>query len=176
MIKLIKVLFSLVIFLFSSHNLNAQAVTTVSTTGQVIAEVMPVFAAYETSQLNFGRFSPGPQGGEIILSPQSTISVMGSVFVSTGVHNAASFYVTGDENAAFSITLPENPVILSHTESSRTMLVDSWSSVPLPGIGAGMLKNGYQTVYVGATLRVGTVDDNPVGVYTGSYEITFDFN
>jgi hypothetical protein len=56
------------------------------------------------------------------------------------------------------------------------MLVDSWNSVPTPGTGTGMLLNGYQTVYVGATLKVGTLNDNPVGIYTGSYEITFDFN
>ncbi len=101
---------------------------------------------------------------------------MGSVFVSRGIHNAATFYVTGDDNASFSVTLPVNPVILSHITSSRTMLVDSRSSVPSAGIGTGMLKNGYQTVYVGARLKAGTLDDNPVGVYRGSYEITFDFN
>jgi hypothetical protein len=39
-----------------------------------------------------------------------------------------------------------------------------------------MLADGSQTVYVGATLKVGTINDNPVGVYTGTYAITFDFN
>jgi hypothetical protein len=151
-------------------------VATVAATGHVFAEVVPVFSAVETSQLNFGRFAPGPQGGEIILTPQSSISVTGSVFVGTGVHNAASFYVSGDADAAYSITLPVNPVILKHVSSARTMLVDTWNSVPAPGTGTGMLKNGYQNVYVGATLKVGTLNDNPVGVYTGTYEITFDFN
>ncbi len=56
------------------------------------------------------------------------------------------------------------------------MLVENWNSVPAPGIGTGMLQNGYQTVYVGATLKVGSLSDNPVGIYSGSYEITFDFN
>jgi hypothetical protein len=39
-----------------------------------------------------------------------------------------------------------------------------------------MLQNGFQIVYVGATLKVGTLIDNPVGIYTGVYTITFDFN
>jgi len=39
-----------------------------------------------------------------------------------------------------------------------------------------MLENGAQTVYVGATLKVGSLIDNPVGIYTGTYTITFDFN
>ncbi len=56
------------------------------------------------------------------------------------------------------------------------MIVDNWVSVPGTEIGAGMLQGGYQVVQVGATLNVGTLDDNPVGVYTGTYEISFDFN
>lgn len=144
--------------------------------GTIFAEVVSSYSATETSQLNFGKFSPGPQGGEIIVTPNGSISVTGSVFIGTGVHNPASFYVTGDEGAAYSITLPVNPVVLTHTQNSRTMLVDSWNSIPPAGIGTGLLKNGYQTVYIGATLKVGTLSDNPVGIYTGTYEISFDFN
>jgi hypothetical protein len=175
--KRLKKLFFCLSFLFTGTvTLVYSQVTQAVATGQIFAEVIPVFSAVETSQLNFGRFAPGPQGGEIILTPQSSISVTGSVFVGTGVHNAACFYVTGDADAAYSISLPVNPVILKHVSSARTMLVDTWNSVPVPGTGTGMLKNGYQNVYVGATLKVGTLIDNPVGVYTGSYEITFDFN
>ena len=79
-------------------------------------------------------------------------------------------------DAAFSITLPAEPVVLTNTESSKTMTVGNWNSSPPPGIGTGMLRDGMQTVFVGATLNVGTIHDNPVGVYTGSYTITFDFN
>jgi hypothetical protein len=56
------------------------------------------------------------------------------------------------------------------------MLVQGWASIPSPGIGAGMLQKGFQVVYVGATLKVGTLNDNPIGTYTGSYTITFEFN
>ena len=153
-----------------------EAFAQVSATGHVIAEIIPVFTATETSQLNFGRFSPGPQGGKIILSPQGSVSVLGSIYKGTGMHNAASFYVTGDQDASFSITLPENPVILKHTTSPKTMTIDNWLSVPAPGAGMGSLQNGSQTIYIGATLNVGTLNDNPVGIYTGTYEISFDFN
>jgi len=56
------------------------------------------------------------------------------------------------------------------------MIVDEWVSIPAPGAGTGSLQNGSQTVYVGATLNVGTLNDNPAGIYTGTYEISFDFN
>jgi hypothetical protein len=166
----------LFIFVLNGTGVFAQVTSSASATGHVIAEIIPVFAASETSQLNFGRFSPGPQGGKIILTPHGTISVLGSVFKGPGTHNAASFHVSGDQDAAFSINLPAKPVILTHITSAKTMIVDNWVSIPGTEIGAGMLQGGYQVVQVGATLNVGTLDDNPVGVYTGTYEISFDFN
>lgn len=177
MIRLKIYSYSLLITLYiSGVNLSAQVTNSVSVTGQIFAEVIPVFSASETSRLNFGRFAPGPQGGEIILTPQSTISVTGSIIKGAGAHNAASFYITGDEDAAYSITLPLSPVVLTHTRNAKTMVIEEWNSVPAPGIGTGMLKDGFQVVYIGATLKVGTLHDNPVGVYTGSYTVTFDFN
>jgi hypothetical protein len=156
--------------------LYSQTTLPATATGHIFAEVIPIFTASETSQMNFGRFSPGPQGGEIILSPESTTSVMGSVYKGPGSTNAASFYVTGDVDAAYTITLPSNPVVITHISDAKTMEVKDWVSVPSPGISAGKLRNGFQEVYVGATLKVGTLEDNPVGIYTGSYTITFDFN
>ena len=162
------------LFYTSGGMVFAQA--TASATGQIFAEIISIFSASETAQMNFGRFAPGPQGGEIILTPENTISTLGSIYKGPGTHNAATFYVTGDVDAAYTITLPASPVILSHVSSSRTMSVENWASTPAPGIGAGMLQNGFQIVSVGATLKVGTLNDNPVGIYTGSYTITFDFN
>jgi len=176
--KRLKILiFSLICFLhLAIINVSAQSATPVSATGHVIAEIIPAFSASETSQLNFGKFSPGPQGGMIILTPQNTISVIGSVFKGIGSHNAASFYVSGDANAAYSISLPTSPVILTHTSNAKTMLIQDWVSVPEQGIGTGTLQEGFQVVYVGATLKVGPLYDNPVGIYTGTYTVTFDFN
>ena len=154
----------------------SQASNQASATGQIFAEVVPVFTATEISQMNFGKFSPGPQGGEIILSPQSSISVVGSVYAENGFHNAASFYISGDVDATYSISLPESPVMLTHTLNAKTMLIENWNSFPSHGIGTGKLQNGFQVVYVGATLKVGTLYDNPVGLYTGTYTITFEFN
>jgi len=174
--RLWKHIFGLAVMLFATAAVTEAQVGSASATGHIIAEVIPVFSATETSQLSFGRFSPGPQGGEIVLTPEGNIMVLGSVYTGTGLHNAASFYLTGDSDATFSVTLPEGPVFLTHTRSARTMRVEDWVSIPAHGVGTGVLQNGAQVVYVGATLKVGTLDDNPVGVYTGTYNITFDFN
>ena len=159
----------------TSSKLQAQSQQTVAT-GHVFAEVISALSAVETSQLNFGRFSPGPYGGQVILTPQGSISVTGSVVSGSGLHNAASFYLTGDTHTSFSISMPETSIILTNTTNARTMRISNWVTVPSPGPGAGTLENGFMTVYVGATLEVGTLFDNPVGIYTGTYEITFDFN
>lgn len=158
------------------NRLHAQSTQQAVVTGHVFAEVISSFSAVETSQMNFGRFSPGPIGGQIILTPQGTISVSGSVVQGSGIHNAASFSVTGDNNTSFSINLPKTAAILTSTSGPKTMQIDNWLSVPSAGIGTGILQKGFLAVYVGATLEVGTINDNPVGIYTGSYTITFDFN
>ena len=154
----------------------AQLSPSASVTGHITAEVITMLAAVETSQLNFGKFSPGPQGGELMVTPENTVSVLGSVWPGSGTHNAASFHVTGDPGIAYTITLPTAPVTITHLGTARTMTVEDWRSVPAPTPGAGMLEDGSQMVYVGATLKVGTIIDNPVGIYTGTYTITFDFN
>ena len=177
MTRLKKLFYCLIsIFIITGTGVNGQVTLPASTTGHIIAEIIPIFSASETSQMNFGRFAPGPAGGQIILTPQSTISVLGSVFTGTGSHNAASFYVSGDSDATYSISLPSDPVVLTHISNAKTMLIAEWVSNPAPGIGTGMLQNGFQVVYVGATLKVGSLNDNPVGIYTGTYKITFDFN
>ena len=175
--RLNKLYFSLICLLFiTGGSTFSQSLPPATATGHILAEVIPIFTASETAQMNFGRFSPGPQGGEIILTPENTISILGSVYKGSGSHNVASFYVSGDVDAAYTITLPANPVVLTHISDSKTMQVKDWVSIPTTGIGAGKLQNGFQIVYVGATLKVGTLDDNPVGIYIGSYTITFDFN
>lgn len=164
------------ILLFTAFGLQAQSPQQSSVTGHVTAEVITAFSAVETSQMNFGRFSPGPYGGKIILTPQGTISVLGSVVHASGIHNSGSYYISGDDQASFSISLPVAPAILTNTVNARTMLVSGWLSSPSPGVASGILHEGFATVFVGATLEVGTIEANPVGIYTGTYVITFDFN
>lgn len=163
----------LVIPVINSHSQN---LTSATVEGHVTAEVIPVFTAAEVAQLNFGRFSPGPDGGEIIITPDGNLSVLGSVYKGTGIHNAASFFISGETDASVTITLPDQPVVLKHVSGTRTMLVKNWISSPGTGMSAGVLQEGSLTVYVGATLQVGSVEDNPVGIYAGTYSITFDFN
>jgi len=142
----------------------------------VTAQVIAALTATETVQLNFGRFSPETLGGAILLTPDGVLTTQGTVIPGGGAHSSASFYITGEPNATFSISLPSGPAILTNTLSSKTMQVTGWQSIPAPGIGSGKLIGGSLTVQVGAALNVGDLNTNPVGIYTGTYSIIFSYN
>lgn len=162
----------LVLLLSSVSNVKAQA----SVTAQAFAEIIAALTATETAQLNFGRFSPETQGGKVVLTPDGVRTAQGTVVLGGGAHNSASFYITGEYDATFSITLPSGPIVLTNTLNARTMKVSDWQSYPAPGIGVGKLNGGATTVQVGAVLNVGNMNDNPVGIYSGTYAITFSYN
>lgn len=169
------ILLSLAVALFigiPAQKATAQA----SITAQAFAEVIAALTATETSQLNFGRFSPGGQGGQIYISPQGVRHASGTLALSGGTFNPASFYITGENGATFSITLPSGPAILTNVAKAKTMTVSGWESVPPAGIASGALEGGSLAVNVGATLTVGSVNDNPVGIYAGTYSIIFAYN
>lgn len=160
-------------FLFNSiSEVKAQA----SVTAQAFAEIIAALSATETTQLNFGRFSPETQGGKVLLTPDGVRTAQGTVVLGGGAHNSASFYITGEYDATFSVTLPAGPTVLTNTLNAKTMQVGDWQSYPAPGIGVGKLNGGAMTVQVGAVLTVGNMVSNPVGIYAGTYAITFAYN
>jgi hypothetical protein len=143
--------------------------------GHVSAELISALTASETSQLHFGRFFPETSGGQIVITPQG-VRIASENITTLGIYSAASFYLTGQPEAAYSISLPFNPVTLTNVANSKTMTVDTWLSIPSAVPGSGVLTGGSQIVKVGATLHVGIMSDNPEGIYTGTYSISFDYN
>jgi hypothetical protein len=167
------IIFSIALILGIPFN-KAKAQASIS--AHATAEVIQALTATETAELNFGRFSPETTGGEVKLTPQGARTSTGTVALSGGLHNPASFYITGQYDATVSITLPSVPAVLTNTASAKTMQVYNWESNPTSGLGVGVLNNGWLAVSVGATLKVGNMIDNPVGIYAGTYAITFSYN
>ncbi len=145
-------------------------------TARAFAEVIAALTATENSQLNFGRFSSEEQGGQIYLSPQGVRHATGALVLSGGEFSPAAFYITGASEASFSISLPSGPAVLTNVSNSKSMVVSDWESIPSAGLGTGKLEGGSLAVNIGATLTVGSMNDNPVGIYTGTYAITFSYN
>jgi len=147
-----------------------------SISAQAFAEVIEALTAQENEQLSFGRFSPETNGGNIVVSPDGIRSAQGSVILASGVHNPGRFTITGAPNAAFTIQLPDAPAVLTHQGSNKTMVVDGWVSDPPSGAEANTSPDGSRLVSIGATLSVGPPDDNPVGIYAGTFQLTFFYN
>ena len=147
-----------------------------SVVAQAYAEVIAALTATESSQMNFGKFSPEVQGGQIVLTPGGERNAIGSVILGGGNAHQGIFTITGEPQASFSIQLPQGPAYLTHHGSSSTMQVTNWQSNPPAGTGSGTLTEGYQNISIGATLMVGSMQDNPVGMYTGTFSLTFAYN
>lgn len=147
-----------------------------SVTAHASAEIIVALTATETATLNFGKFSPESTGGEIRLTPSGVRTATGTVALSGGTYNPAIFNLSGQNNASVTITLPTAPALLTNSETGKTMEVDNWESNPAAGLGAGVLIDGVLNLNIGATLKVGARSDNPVGIYAGTYSITFSYN
>ena len=170
-----KLIFRLILaglFFFPAFKLPAQ----VTAVGHITAEVVTSLTATETAPLSFGQFSPESSGGQIVLTPQGITSSTGTVNVVGGMHNAGSFSVNGEPNAVVSIQLPSVPSTLTNLSTSGTMTVTSWISDPPQQGSTTIPATGARAVKVGATLIVGTVHNNPIGMYSGTFNITFNYN
>jgi hypothetical protein len=145
-------------------------------TAQVSASIIIPLSATETSQLNFGRFFPGSQGGTIMISPTGSVMTSSTVVTAASSRNPGSFFVSGATDVTFAIALPDSPTTLTNAADSKTIVVSDWVTIPENGDAGIKLDGGTQTIMVGATLTVGSLDENPRGIYTGSYRITFAYN
>lgn len=165
--------FSLVIILlctnvsFSQMSINAHA----------SAEVIQALTATESAALNFGRFSPESAGGEIKMSPDGTRTSTGSLALGAGLYNPAIFNISGQPDFNVVLNLPTVPVLLTNNANGKTMQVINWESIPESSAsGIKIQSSGILTLNVGATLKVGNMNDNPVGLYNGTYAVTFSYN
>jgi len=162
---------TLFILLSSGYGIAQTSVTATAT-----AEVIEALRAAEVAALNFGRFSPETSGGEIKITPDGIRTSQGSVSLSGGQYNPASFQLAGQSDATVTITLPQTATTLTNLATGKTMEVYRWETNNVTNTGTGVLTKGTLLLRIGATLKVGTVADNPVGQYSGSYVITFSYN
>ena len=161
---------------FSALQVHAQGVNQASVTAHASAEVIEAITATEVAIMNFGRFFPETNGGEIRLTPDGIRTTSGNVTLSGGSYNQAIFHITGHFEATVTIALPSGTAYLTNMTNGKTMEVTEWEANPSLDTGTGVLKDGKLTLNVGATLKVGSMNDNPVGLYSGTYAITVSYN
>ena len=121
--------------------------------------------------LSFGSFAAGTGGTVSISAAGARSKSSGVTLVSSASGAAASFNVSGNANAGYSITLPINGVV-SLTNGANSMPVDNFTSSPA---SSGQLSaGGTQSLAVGATLSVGNAQAS--GSYSGTFNVTVEYN
>ncbi|HRZ42584.1 MAG TPA: DUF4402 domain-containing protein [Bacteroidales bacterium] len=171
-ILMIRYFLSLVFFVAFS----TAAWSQVTVSAQAFAVVIEALTAHEVQQINFGRFSPQSSGGQIVLNPDGSRIANGSVMLASGFSTPGVFTVTGAPLVNFTIQLPTGPILLVHQQTNQTLMVDNWTSDP-PAINEiNIQENGYKQINIGATLVIGSLKENPTGIYKGSFQLTFAYN
>jgi hypothetical protein len=170
------IIFVLLMLSVSMGKLQAQEATRDVSTAHVFARIFNVFTSIQLSYMNFGHFSPKLYDGQLIYNPQGILMVKGNQSNGGDIRYSASFNVFGANNTAFTISYPKSPIFLTSTSAAKKMVLSNWKSMSLSVLGDEARSSGVKTVNLDATLKVGTMKDNPVGFYTGYYTITFGFN
>lgn len=160
-----------VIVLFSAFP--CQVIGQVSSTAASIGADAKVIAPISitntgSTPLNFGTVSRSATAGTIIVTPAGLRSnTGGATILSSSLFSAAPFSVTGENSAAYNITLPDNDdVVLTRIDGTETMEVTAFahnSTLVLSGSGAA-------TFSVGATLNLDA--DQVAGSYHGTFSVT----
>ncbi len=137
----------------------------------ITANIIIPIEAQENSHLTFGKFNPG-NGGSIIISPDGMVNATAGVVVYNGLSTPGRFILSGETSGAVMILIPDNPIIITN-ENSNSMVINGWNMDKDKNI---RLLNGSQVISIGATLNVGSLNQNPKGIYMGTYHITFLYN
>ncbi|NLA16203.1 MAG: DUF4402 domain-containing protein [Bacteroidales bacterium] len=147
--------------------------------GTITAELIEVLSASEVSPLGFGRFFIDGDGtGSIIVEALPSVNrttTGSSVHLALGGHEGAAVYeIRGYPESTISITLPSPTQISNIENSAYKMTVNDWTLHPSQA--PTLDQEGKLTLYLGASLQVGTLADNPIGQYYGTYTLIFTYD
>lgn len=123
--------------------------------------------------LKFGTFTHGNTGGTVIIYPNGTRSVTGSVVQLSGStpFSPAIFEIEANPGTVVSILNGPN-VLLTGSNGGSMVLQLGASSTGSPFI-TNVAPPGRTTVRIGGTLFVGSPLANPGGNYSGTFMVTF---
>jgi mRNA-degrading endonuclease toxin of MazEF toxin-antitoxin module len=142
-------------------------VTSATANAVTSATIIAPLTIANTRALNFGNVATTGTAGTVQLSLIGAQNATGGVMLSPsnlGTHTSAVFHITGENNYAFSVTLPSEALTITESVSHNTMTVDTWN-MDLSATG-NHLSSGVATLTVAATLHVGASQAS--GLYTNN--------
>lgn len=156
----------------AGHGTDSQAATA---SNDATATVVAPIAIAAGSTLRFGSFSTAAAGQTVSINATSGARTSSGALLVTSTTGRATFNVTGQGSLTYAITLPGNGVVTITTDdggsANEIMAVSNFVSDPS---GTGTLTSGAQTLGVGATIT--TVSSQVAGAYTGSFNVSVDYN
>jgi len=156
-----------------SSSASAQETASATSSSTVITPI----SITKNIEMNFGNIAVSSTAGTVILAPDNTRTKTDGVTLpqTEGTVSAAKFTVNGQADFMYDITLPSTDLTLTETAGqSETMVVNAFTSTP--GETAGVLTNGSEEVFVGATLNVNATQ--LAGTYTNAtgFNVTVNYN
>lgn len=163
---------SVVVLGVAGHGINAQAATA---SNSATATVVAPIAIAATATLRFGSFSTSAAGQTVTIHQTTGVRTSSGALLATSTTGRATFNVTGEGALTYAITLPDNGVVTITTDDggspNEIMAVSNFTSDPAT---TGTLTAGAQTLGVGATIT--TVASQVAGSYTGTFNVSVDYN
>ena len=123
--------------------------------------------------LNFGSFSHGPSGGNVIISPNGSRSVTGDIVqLSSGQPFSPAIFEV-EANPGTVVQIMNGPDIVLSGSNGGTMTLQLGSSNTGTPFVTTAVPPSLTEVRIGGTLIVSNTLANPGGTYSGSFMITF---
>jgi hypothetical protein len=130
----------------------------------------PITVTVITSQnLTFGTIIQGGNNGTVTVSPQGVRSATGSVILPNinSIVTPALFEVEAIPGTLINISNGTDALLSGGGFNMTMQIGDSYPKSPFITTGA------ITQVRVGGTLIVGPLSSNPIGVYSGTFNVTF---
>ena len=183
------IIFAAMLILFFNSSLVAQAQDVLllhgnaggsylnpSAKARVGATIVKTYKAMQTTSLKFGKIVPNESKSHIKISTDGKRNVSGDMVVKDNSYSPARYFVSGGNAVSYKIILPKSDVVLTNANNLKTITVTDWVADFITDDEMYSANGNTQGVILGATLNVGSKDENPAGVYDGSYAITFLYN
>lgn len=146
-------------------------------TATATAKVVSALLITNKGNLNFGSFVVnGSTGGVVVLDPVNSsrrnAAAVGEapILVSGGGEAVAKFTLGGPAEAKINIAFSPTTVILTGP-MGKTMEITNFSWNGINGVTPIPVEEE-KLINVGATLQVGTLIENPRGLYSGTFNVT----
>jgi Domain of unknown function (DUF4402) len=161
--KSIAIILTIMVFAFTQLSF--------SQNGKASATIVPPLQLIKTSDLSFGEIVASSQNGQVSVGVNNSRIASGGVqLIATEENlNSAAFDIQGFPNSSFTVSMPSYIFI---SQGSNDMKVENF--VSSLGNTSMLDSRGVAALKVGATLNVNA--NQPVGMYTGAFDVIVAYN